>query len=98
MTEPTWEDIAVFQNELQANLVNGLLQAQGIITLLNQEGAGRAYGLTLGRLGGIHLLVPQHQASQALQVLADYEAGAYANQNLAEPNQDEFIEYDEGEL
>ena len=95
MNEPTWEDIAVFQNELQANLVSGLLQAQGVATLLNQEGAGRAYGLTIGRLGEIHLLVPKDQAAQALRVLVDYEAGVYADQA---PDEDEISQEDEEQL
>ena len=46
MTDDKWELITTVSGELQADLLRGLLEAEGIKVFLNQEGAGKVYGLT----------------------------------------------------
>ena len=72
-----WEVIAEIYGELQAELLRGLLEAQGILVILNQEGAGRAYGLNVGPLGQVQIMVPASSVEDARHVLADYYTGKF---------------------
>jgi len=77
MSDEKWELITEVSGELQADLLRNLLEAQGIQVFLNQEGAGRAYGLTVGPLGQVQILVPSHQSKEAQQIVDDYYAGKF---------------------
>jgi hypothetical protein len=59
----------------QAEILRGLLEASGIRVLVSYESAGRAIGLSVGRLGQVDILVPVSQADEARQILGDYYAG-----------------------
>ncbi len=58
-------------------MLRNLLEAQGIKVFLNQEGAGKAYGLTVGPLGQVQVLVPEHQSQEARQIADDYYSGKF---------------------
>ena len=90
MSAKNWETVQEVYGELQAELLRGLLEAQGIPVVLNQEGAGRAYGLNVGPLGAVQMLVPTDLAEHARQILADYYAGKF------EEASDEFDSGDHG--
>ena len=60
---------------LEAEILRGLLESRGLTVLLFQEAAGKVYGLGVGPLGRVDLMVPFHQADEARQILADYHAG-----------------------
>ena len=77
MSEEKWELITNVSGELQADLLRNLLEAQGIKVFLNQEGAGRAYGLTVGPMGEVQVLVPENQSQEARQIIDDYYAGKF---------------------
>ena len=77
MDEQKWEVIVEVQGEVQAEIMRGLLEAQGIPVVLIQEGAGRAYGLTVGLMGLVQILAPSNLSERAHQVLADYYAGVF---------------------
>ena len=77
MTEDKWELITTVSGELQADLLRGLLEAGGIKVFLNQEGAGKVYGLTMGPLGEVQVLVPENQSEVARQIVDDYYAGKF---------------------
>lgn len=76
MSEEKWELVTEVSGELQANLLRNLLEAQGIKVFLNQEGAGKAYGLTVGPLGEVQVLVPEKQSQKARQIVDEYYAGS----------------------
>jgi hypothetical protein len=83
MSEGKWELVTEVSGELQADLLRNLLEAQGIQVFLNQEGAGKAYGLTVGPLGQVQVLVPEYQSQLAHQIVEDYYAGKFeANEGL----------------
>lgn len=82
MREINWEIVDEVFGELQAALLRGLLEAQDIPVMLNQEGAGRAYGINVGRLGQIQILVPSDHAVRARAILNDYYSGAYEDQEF----------------
>jgi hypothetical protein len=65
MREEKWEVVDEVSGDLQAEILRGLLEAQGMQVWLSQEGAGRVYGLGLGELGKVQILVPSHQAGEA---------------------------------
>ncbi len=82
MPEENWEVIDEVAGDIQAEMLRGLLEAQGYRVWLSQEGAGRAYGLTLSTLGAVQILVPSDSAEGARHVLDDYYAGLYAKEEL----------------
>lgn len=88
MSEESWEVITEVSGELQAGLLRNLLEAQGIKVFLNQEGAGRAVGLTLGPLGDVQVMVPVHQSEAARKIVEDYYAGKFENEEQANSEED----------
>jgi hypothetical protein len=82
MPEENWEAIDEVAGDIQAEMLRGLLEAQGFKVWLSQEGAGRAYGLTLSTLGAVQILVPSDSAAGARKVLDDYYAGVYEKEDL----------------
>ncbi len=63
--------------ELQAELLRGLLEAHGIQVVFFWEGAGRAYGINVGPLGLVQIMVPAHTAPEARKILEEYYAGKF---------------------
>jgi hypothetical protein len=63
----------------QAEILRGLLEAQDIPSVLSQEGAGRAIGLTIGTLGSVQILIPAKDLARAREILAIYYAGSDEN-------------------
>jgi len=94
MDKESWEVVDEVSGDLQAEILGGLLEAQGLQVWLSQEGAGRAYGLNLGELGRVHILVPNHQAGAARQILEQYYAGELEGVEL-DPRAVEEIEDNE---
>jgi len=100
MSENKYVLIETVNGDLTAELMRGLLQAQGIPAMLSKEGAARAMGLNVGPLGEVEILVPQDQLELARQVLEDYYAGAFANseeftENDWDGDLDELLDPDE---
>lgn len=77
MTDDKWVVVTEVSGELQADIIRSLLESQGIEVFLNQEGAGKAYGLSIGPLGEVQILVPEHQKETANKIVDDYYAGNY---------------------
>lgn len=74
MNEPlTVVDTAI--GAVQAEVLRGMLEAQGVQVMFSYESAGRVEGLFVGPMGEVDLLVPASQAAQARRILADYYAG-----------------------
>jgi hypothetical protein len=55
-----------------AEVLRSFLQAQGVQCELSQEALGIVYGMTVGALGSVDLLVPSRQGKQARELLKDY--------------------------
>ena len=75
MSEERWEVIVEVAGQLQAEIMRGMLEAQGIKVWISQEGAGRAYGLNVGRLGRVQILVPAGEVEQAKALVDEYYSG-----------------------
>ena len=90
MTEEKWEVVDEVQGDMQAEILRGMLEAQGIKVWLSQEGLGHSvYALTVGSMGAVQILVPQHQVQSARALLDDYYAGNLENIELEIRPEDE---------
>lgn len=73
MDEIKWVSIVETSGITPAELLAGRLQAAGIPARAVQEGAGQAFGLTVGLLGTARVLVPAEREEEA-RALLDLEA------------------------
>ena len=63
------------EGKLQAEIIRGMLEAQGIETMLSQESAASIYGLGVGPMAEVEILVRPEQLDQARKLLEAYNAG-----------------------
>ena len=72
--------------QAEAAWIKSLLEANEIPVMAVQEGAGAAYGLTVGVLGEVNLFVPARFQAEAAAILEPLETGPdddqSANSNL----------------
>lgn len=85
MSENEWVVIEKVAGDLQAEILRGFLESQGIRVLLFQEGAGRALGLSVGPLGEVEILVPEESRSAAEKLLDNYYSGLYETDQEENP-------------
>lgn len=79
-----WVIIREVSGDFIAENLRALLEAQGVPVVLNQEGAGRALGLSVGLMGVTQILVPDDYQEQALKVLESYDRGDFADSSQNE--------------
>ena len=77
MSEQTWKTVISIQGELQAEILRGLLEAQGIPVQLSQEGVARVYGLGVGPLAEVDILVPANKFQAAQEIIESYQTGEF---------------------
>jgi hypothetical protein len=54
---------------MEAQIMKGRLESEGIPVLLSYESAGLIYGLTVDGLGEVKIMVPKHLAEEAKEIL-----------------------------
>ena len=69
--EIKWEIVAEMAGITLANIVAGRLKVHDIPVRAWQEGAGQAFGLTVGLLGTGYVAVPEEYAEEATAILAE---------------------------
>jgi hypothetical protein len=84
MEHDKWEVVDEVNGNLEAEILKGLLEAQGIKVRINQEGAGKALGLGVGRLGRVQILTPTYDSEFAREVLEKYYAGEFEHNTFEE--------------
>ncbi|MFN2198090.1 MAG: putative signal transducing protein [Anaerolineales bacterium] len=89
MADANWVNIREVAGELIAENLRGLLEAQGIPVYLNQEGAGRAYGLNVGPLGLTQILVPENYRAAAEEVLEAFDRGDFSGEDESPTAEDD---------
>jgi N-methylhydantoinase B/oxoprolinase/acetone carboxylase alpha subunit len=89
MVDEEWILVDKVQGQLQAEILKGLLEAQGIIVWLNAQGAAHAYAVSVGTMGAVELLVPSSLADQARQILEEYYRGDFENIELKDSDNQE---------
>ena len=70
---------------MEANIVKGMLEAAGIPVELSQESAGTVYGLTVGTMGLVEILVPEKRADEAKALIEAMRRGDLENE-IPNPN------------
>ncbi len=95
MPEIEWEMVYETNGMLMAEILRGVLEAQEIAVTLSQEGIGRVYGLTVGTLGRVQILVPSSEVERARQILEEYESNNLAGQADIDAEISEQTETDE---
>jgi len=56
-------------NYMEAQIIKGRLESEGIPVLLSYESAGLIYGLTVDGLGEVKVMVPKRLAQEAKEIL-----------------------------
>jgi hypothetical protein len=75
MDEANWTVVYSAQGKLSAEILRLLLESFEIPSVLSQESVGATYGLTVGDLGEVDILVPADRVEEAVAILHDMEAG-----------------------
>jgi hypothetical protein len=56
-------------NYMEAQIIKGRLESEGIPVLLSYESAGLIYGITVDGLGEVKIMVPKDLAEEAKEIL-----------------------------
>lgn len=77
MFKKTLRDEVVFvaNGMLEAESVRILLESFGIPAFTNQESAGTVYGLTVGPMGEVEVIVPAEYITEAKNIVNEMRAG-----------------------
>lgn len=54
---------------MEAQIIKGRLESEGIPVLLSYESAGLVYGITIDGLGEVKVMVPKRLAEEAKEIL-----------------------------
>ena len=63
--------VYVASGQLEAEIIKGRLESEGIQAILRYEAAGLIYGLTIDGLGQVEVQVPYSLAQHAREILTD---------------------------
>jgi hypothetical protein len=63
--------VYIAHGQVEAQLIKSLLEAEGIPVMIAQEGAGAAYGLTVGILGIAEIFVREKDAEEAKRLIEE---------------------------
>jgi hypothetical protein len=66
-----WKSVYTTNSEPIAHLIAGKLENEGIQTIVRKESAGSAYGITVGLLGKVDVLVPSDDYERAVALIAE---------------------------
>ncbi len=75
-----WVVVLTTYNQAQADILRGLLEAQGVPARLLQEPAARALGLQVGPLGEIQIVVPESRAAAGQAVVSAFFRGDFEDE------------------
>ena len=93
MSEP-YEPVYWAYGALEAETIRLFLEANGIPAQTSQEALGTVYGLTVGSLGKVQILVPQKRLEEARDLLQRMEAGEFEqpDDGSSDDTPDSFID------
>lgn len=77
MSDRKWELVTVVSDPIQAEILRGLLEAQGVTVHIVREGYQAAFGIANQASVRIELLAPNDQVEAARKIIADYNAGEF---------------------
>ena len=77
MSDRKWEFVTAVHDMLEAEILKGLLEANGVMIHIVREGYQAVYGITNQPSVRIELLAPNDQIDIARQIISDYEDGVF---------------------
>ncbi len=96
---PEYEMIYVAFGPLHAETVKLMLEAAGFHVITRQESAGRAYGLTVGSLGEVQILVKADEVAAAKKMVEDMDEGRLTGVDISDEDvlsdEDEYEDEDD---
>ena len=87
-----WSSVYTTNSEPIAHLIAGKLENEGIQTMVRKESAGSAYGITVGLLGKVDVLVRSEDYERAvalIEVPDDEEVIAGSEDFITEDDEDQ---------
>jgi hypothetical protein len=69
--------VYVANGQLEAEIIKGRLESEGVPAILRYEAAGLIYGITIDGLGQVTVQVPYSLAQRAKEILADVKGERY---------------------
>lgn len=85
MESEKWIEVDTEFGRLSGEMIRILFESRGIPVYLAQEGAGAAYGFTIGRLGNVSVFVPESRVEEARNLLTDVREGRLEGVEEGEP-------------
>lgn len=85
METEKWVVIDTENGRLSGEMIRILLESREIPAYLAQEGAGAAYGFTVGPLGNVSVFVPESRAEEARMLIEDLRTGKLQIPDEIEP-------------
>jgi hypothetical protein len=82
-------EIYMAAGQVEATIVQSLLEAHGIPVMAVQESVGALYTISNSVLGEVRLLVPASHQALAEELIRDYEAAEEGNETASEDLGDE---------
>ena len=96
MTRSLSDLISVYnaQGRLEGEMIKAFLKSNGIEVYLTQEPAAAVYGIVIGEMGIVEVLVDPDKADEAREVLAAMERGEFMNTDAIDidPNDEDLPE------
>jgi hypothetical protein len=78
--------------QIEAHIIKGRLESEGIPVLLSYDSSSLVLGFTVDGLGVVKIMVPEHLAEQAKEILRvkynELEIGENNQSEAGEPEQD----------
>ena len=81
--------VYIAHSEPEAYIVAGRLESEGIKAWVHQEPVGRAYGLSIGPLGEVKVLVSPEDYDQALAILDEDDVESDDTDIIPEDDEDD---------
>ena len=67
------EKVYTASGQIQAHVIKGRLESEGIPVLLRYDSGSTVFALTVDGLGEVQLLVPREEAARARKILSQSE-------------------------
>jgi len=68
-----WEKVYTSSGQIQAHVIKGRLESEGIPVILRYDSGSTVFALTVDGLGEVEILVPREEATRARQILSQSE-------------------------
>ncbi len=97
MDEIKYIPVYYAEGTLAGEMVRLMLESFGLNAIISQESIGQTYGLTVGPMGEVAILVPEDQEHDAREILASMESGELENDGDEDQIPDSYDNKEQGD-